>query len=116
MEEGKTVKLGPLLLTRLLAVDGEEIFDPEVSVLERLVPGALIEVDVEKMFDLDVSELLLLVVVGRKLAAAAVLLSTSQSPVAIRTVTTDGAIATGRVRIPKTNNQMKFFMTLREEA
>ena len=115
MEEGKTVKLGPILLARLLAVDGEKIFDPEVSVLECLVLGALIEVDVEERFDLDVSELLLLVV-GRRLAAAAVLLTTSQSPVAIRTVITDGAIATGRVRIPKTNNQMKFFMTLREEA
>lgn len=115
METGKIVKLGPLLLARLLAVDGEEIFDPEVSVLERLVLGALTEVDVEESFDLDVGELLPLVVGGR-LAAAAVLLTTSQSPVAIRTVTTDGAIATGRSRTPKTNNQMKFFMTLREAA
>lgn len=89
----------PRLLATLLILAGKESSEPEVGVWEGLVIGAFIEVDTERVFALEVRKLLLLAV-GRRLAAAAVLLTASQSPVPIRTVTTDGAIATGRVRVP----------------
>ena len=87
----------PRLLATLLIVAGKESSEREVGVWEGLVIGACHEVDT--VLALEVRKLLLLVV-GRRLAAAAVLLTASQSPVPIRTVTTDGAIATGRVRVP----------------
>jgi hypothetical protein len=89
----------PRSLATLLIVAGKETPKREVGVWGGLVIGACIEVGTEKVFALEVSKLLLLAG-GRRLAAVAVLLTASQSPVPIRTVTTDGAIVTGRVRVP----------------